>query len=99
MCVVPFPANAHRLFFSSDVKMPDIENAVINSTFCYIYFARDSFSDQQRVSVCEGFYKGDEIVTAKELLYDYSEVTLTGRRGNNRIPEVLNDILSLFRKI
>ena len=79
--------------------MPDIENAVSNSVLCYISYARESFSDRQIVSVCEGFYKCDEIVSAKEVLYEYSEETLVRRRGDNRIAADLNDILSLFRKL
>ena len=72
--------------------MPDVHNAIVNNVLCYISSAGHSHNDLEITNSCEAFYKCDEIFTAKEIIYRYSDETPI-RRCDNRISNDLSDLL------
>ena len=83
-------------------KCHTIENAVCNDVLCYISSARDTLSRDSIVPNCVGYYKTEDIVKAKEILFEICEERFITRKVCASQPNPcvahLNDIVSLFDK-
>ena len=73
-------------------------NPVINSVLCYVSTARHSLRNDDIVRACLVFYKVDDIIKAKDLLFEtVGEKSIRRRNGNHMMKE-LQDILDLLKK-
>ena len=79
--------------------MSTIENAVVNSTLCYMTSARKTYSEHSIITTCLSFYSTDKIYEAKELLYRCIGETAPKRRGDNKTKSDLNDMMETLKKI
>ena len=77
--------------------MPHIDNAVINGLLCYVSTARNSYSEQDLLSICQGFYQHEKIVEAKKILFNFSGGSITHRRGDSKVKSDMTDILMQFK--
>ena len=77
--------------------MTTLNNAVINNIFCYISSARHSIADDNIIAACEFFYKHDDVISAKKILYTFSKENLTERRCENKCNQDIKNMLNLFR--
>ena len=57
--------------------MSNIDNAIVSNVLCYISTARQTYSNQNILSICNSFYSCDKIVEAKELLFSFSDESPT----------------------
>ena len=71
-------------------------NLVINNILCYIYTARDSMKKDDIIRACLAFYKQDDIVKGKELLYGFVGEKPKHRRGEDKLLNEMHDLMSVF---
>ena len=79
----------------------DSENEVtpiINNVLCYMSTARHSMRSDDIIRACLVFYKEDDIIKGKDLLYEIAGEISIRRRNENRKFNELQDILDLFKK-
>ena len=80
------------------MSSPAISNAIQNNVLCYLTSARHTLSRDSIVSACLAFYGGDEIVSAKEIVFTYANETVISRRGKSKVSADITDILELLRR-
>ena len=71
---------------------------IINNLLCYVSTARHSMRNDDIIRACLVFYKDEEIIKGKDLLYEIGRERPIRRRNENRIMHELQDILDLFKK-
>lgn len=70
----------------------------INSVLCYVSTARHSKTDNEIANICLGFYSGDLIKDAKDLIYKITNDESIRRRGTNRMWAEIQDVIDALRK-
>ena len=84
--------------------MEDTSNEVngqiplISNILCYVSTARDSMRSDDMIRTCLAFYKEDEIIKGKDLLFDLGGEKPKRRRGDDRMLHELTDIIDLLKK-
>ena len=71
---------------------------VIDKVLCYMSTARHGMKSDDIVRVCLAFYNEDEIIKAKDLLYEYAGEKPKRRRHENRRVNEIKDILDMLQK-
>ena len=71
---------------------------IINNVLCYMSTARHSMRSDDIIRACLVFYKEDDIIKGKDLLYEIAGERSIRRRNENRKFNELQDILDLFKK-
>ena len=70
----------------------------INGLLCYISTAKHSYPEKAFVSVCLSFFITEKISEANELLFPFTNESITWRRGEGKSKAELQDIIAIFRK-
>ena len=71
---------------------------IINKVLCYISTARHSMRNDDIIRICLTFYKEDEILKAKDALFNIVGEKSIRRRNENRVLNELQDIINLLKK-
>ena len=71
---------------------------VINNVLCYVSTARHSKKIDDIIHVCLAFYKDEDIIKGKDLLYGIINEKPKRRRHENRIMNELKDILDILSR-
>ena len=72
------------------------QDVLINNVLSYIQSARDSSTKADLLNTVEKFYKLDEIVKSKEIIFDAIKKRPTQRRNPGRCASEIQDILEAF---
>ena len=71
---------------------------VINKVLCYTSTARHSMRQDDIIRICLSFYKEDEILKAKDYLYQLVGEKSIRRRNENRMVNEMQDLMGLLKK-
>ena len=83
----------------ADTKASDDEmNLVIDNILCYMSTSRDSMKNNEIIRTCLAFYQLDERVKSKELLFNLIGDKPKHRRGEDRVWNELQDIMSVLER-
>ena len=71
---------------------------LINNVLCYASTARHSMRHDDVVRVCLAFYKEEEILKAKDILYNLVGEKSIRRRNENRMINEIQDLMTMLKK-
>ena len=71
---------------------------IIDNILCYMSTARHNMRRDDIIRACMVFYKDEDIIRSKDVLYEIGGERSIRRRNENRIMHELQDILDLFKK-
>ena len=71
---------------------------IIDGVLCYTSTSRHVMRNDDIVRVCLAFYKENDIVRAKDVLYEKVGGKIRRRRGEKRIIQEIQDILDMLKK-
>ena len=72
------------------------DKLIVCNVLCYASTARHVMKSDEIKYVCIAFYSSDDIIRAKDLLYNILNVKSIRRKGTDRILKELNDIMELL---
>jgi len=76
-----------------------IDNACISGALCYISSARNTYTEQALLTVCQSFYSFEKISDAKKILFAITGSSTTQRRGESKLKSDLTDIFAEFKRL
>ena len=68
-------------------------NIIIKNFLCYVSTSRDSLKKDDIIRTCIAFYKQDDIIKGKEVLFGIIGEQHKHRRGENRLLHEMQDIM------
>ena len=71
---------------------------VINSVICYVSTARHVMNNNDIARVCLAFYKDEDIIRAKDLIYEIVGEKPKRRRHENRMMNEMQDLLDVLKR-
>ena len=74
------------------------EPPIIDGVLCYTSTSRHVMRNDDIVRVCLAFYEDDDILRAKDILYEKVGEKIRRKRGENRIIQEIQDILDMLKK-
>ena len=81
-----------------DTSKKDGRNIVIDNILCYLSTSRDSMKKDDIIRTCLAFYKLDDIVKSKEVLFSFIGEKPKHRRGEDRLVNEVQDIMFVFER-
>ena len=83
----------------ADVKQSDAASEiVINKVLCYVSTAIHSMRNDDLVRICLAFYKEDDIISAKDIVYERVGEKPKRRRHENRMINEMQDLIDILKK-
>ena len=70
---------------------------VIDPVLCYVSTARHSMRSDDIIRVCIAFYKDEDIINAKDKIYDIAGLKPKRRRHENRLVNEMQDLLDILK--
>ena len=71
---------------------------VINKVLCYASTARHTMRNDDIIRICLTFYKEDEILKAKDTLFQLTGEKSIRRRNENRMLNEMQDLMNLLKR-
>ena len=71
---------------------------VIDPVLCYVSTARHSMRSDDIVRVCLAFFKEEDIINAKDKIFEIAGVKPKRRRNENRLVNEMEDLLDILKK-
>ena len=74
------------------------DEIVINKVLCYVSTALHSMRNDDIIRVCLAFYKEDDIISAKDIVYELVGEKPKRRRHENRMLNEMQDLIDMLKK-
>ena len=71
---------------------------IVNSVLCYVSSARHAMRSDDIIRTCLAFYKENDVIKGKDLLYEILREKSKRRRNENRMVHEVQDMLDVLKK-